>query len=114
MLTKVFGSSVFKGGSVIGKQRLILIGFISAQLLDVITTHIGLQKGRQELNGVANFLITSQGEFKVYALKLTLVAILLGLLVLLGRRKPRIWDAYLIAAWITTAAVVNNVIRIVT
>lgn len=94
------------------RQQLILVGFLGAQLLDVITTHIGLQNGRQELNGIANSLITSHGELMVYALKLTLVALLLGLLLVVGGRKPRIWDAFLVAAWITTAAVVNNVLRI--
>ncbi len=94
------------------RRQFILVGFIGAQVLDVITTHLGLQSGRQELNGIANILISSHGELMVYAVKLSLVGLLLGLLLMIGNRKPRIWDAYLIAAWITTAAVVNNVIRI--
>jgi hypothetical protein len=31
-----------------------------------------------------------------------------------GRRRAGIWNAYLIAAWITTFAVVNNLYRILT
>jgi hypothetical protein len=95
-----------------GKRAFILIGFCAAQLLDVTTTHIGLAQGRQELNGVAAWIITHNGELAVYALKLTLVAGLVAFLLVFGRRRAGIWNAYLIAAWITTFAVVNNLYRI--
>ncbi len=97
-----------------GKRAFILIGFCTAQLLDVTTTHIGLSQGRQELNGVAAWIITHDGELAVYALKLTLVAGLVAFLLVFGRRRAGIWNAYLIAAWITTFAVVNNLYRILT
>jgi uncharacterized protein DUF5658 len=96
-----------------GKKAFILIGFCSAQLLDVTTTHIGLSQGRQELNGVAAWIIEHNGELAVYGLKLSLVAGLVGFLLLFGRTRA-VWNAYLIAAWITTFAVVNNLYRILT
>ena len=37
---------------------------------------------------------------------------LIGLLLLVGRRRPVLWNAYLIAAWVTTFAVINNIYRI--
>jgi Domain of unknown function (DUF5658) len=95
-----------------GKKALILTGFCGAQLLDVTTTHIGLAQGRQELNGVAAWIIADQGELTVYAIKLGLVAALVAFLLMFGRRRPAIWNAYLIAAWITTFAVLNNLYRI--
>jgi hypothetical protein len=95
-----------------GKKALILIGFCVAQLLDVTTTHIGLSQGRQELNGAAAWIIGHNGEAAVYALKLGLVAVLVGFLLVFGRRRSGIWNAYLVAAWITTFAVVNNIYRI--
>ncbi len=95
-----------------GKKAFILIGFCAAQLLDVTTTHIGLSQGRQELNGVAAWIIEHNGEMAVYALKLSLVAGLVAFLLMFGRRRAGIWNAYLIAAWITTFAVVNNLYRI--
>jgi hypothetical protein len=98
----------------VGKRALILIGFCTAQLLDITTTHIGLSQGRQELNGVAAWIIVHQGELAVYAIKLLLVGGLLGFPSLFGRRRPGIWNAYLVAAWITTFAVLNNVYRILT
>ena len=94
-----------------GKKAFILIGFCGAQLLDVTTTHIGLSQGRQELNGVAAWIIEHNGELAVYALKLSLVAALVAFLLIFGRSRA-VWNAYLIAAWITTFAVVNNVYRI--
>lgn len=95
-----------------GKKGFILVGFCTAQLLDVTTTHIGLSQGHQELNGVAAWIIEHNGELAVYALKLSLVAGLVAFLLLFGRRRPAIWNAYLVAAWITTFAVVNNVYRL--
>src|SRR5436305_6677748 len=94
------------------KKALILGGFCTAQVLDITTTHIGLSQGREELNGVAAWIIVHQGEFAVYGLKLGLVAGLVGFLLVFGRRRAGIWNAYLVAAWITTFAVVNNVYRI--
>ena len=95
-----------------GKKAFILIGFCTAQLLDVTTTHIGLSQGRQELNGIAAWIIEHNGELAVYALKLSLVAGLVAFLLMFGRRRTGIWNAYLVAAWITTFAVINNVYRI--
>jgi hypothetical protein len=94
------------------KKVLILGGFCTAQLLDVTTTHIGLSLGRQELNGAAAWIITHDGELAVYGLKLGLVGLLVTFLLVFGRRSAAVWNAYLIAAWITTFAVINNVYRI--
>lgn len=94
------------------KRALILIGFCTAQLLDIMTTHIGLAEGRQELNGAAAWIINHNGELAVYAMKLGLVAALVGFLLMFGRRRSGIWNAYLVAAWITTFAVLNNLYRI--
>ena len=96
------------------KKAFILGGFCTAQVLDVTTTHIGLSQGRQELNGIAAWIIEHNGELAVYALKLSLVAGLVVFLLLFGRRRAGIWNAYLVAAWITTFAVVNNLYRILT
>jgi Domain of unknown function (DUF5658) len=94
------------------KRAVILIGFCTAQLLDVTTTHIGLSQGRQELNGAAAWIIAHNGELAVYAIKLSLVAALVTFLLAYGRRRAGIWNAFLVAAWITTFAVVNNLYRI--
>jgi hypothetical protein len=104
--------AVRKGDVPTAKKVLILIGFCTAQLLDVTTTHIGLAEGRQELNGIAAWIIARDGELAVYALKLALAAGLVAFLLVFGRRRAGIWNAYLVAAWITTFAVLNNLYRI--
>lgn len=104
--------AVANGEVSLRKRVLILVGFCIAQLLDVTTTHIGLAEGRQELNGIAAWIIANDGELAVYALKLALVAALVGFLLAFGRRRAGIWNAYLVAAWITTFAVLNNLYRI--
>src|SRR5439155_999890 len=81
------------------------------EILEVTTTHIGLSQGRQEMNGIAAWIIQNNGELAVYALKLSLVAALVGFLLVFGRSRA-VWNAYLIAAWITTFAVINNVYRL--
>jgi hypothetical protein len=103
-----------RNGPSFRKKAIVLGTFGTAQLLDVVTTHIGLSQGRQELNGAAAWIIGHDGELAVYALKLALVAGLIGLLLLVGRRRPVLWNAYLVAAWITTFAVINNIYRILT
>lgn len=95
-----------------GKRAFILIGFCTAQLLDVTTTHIGLGRGHQELNGIAAWIIAHNGELAVYAIKLGLVGGLVTFLLIFGRRRAGLWNAYLVAAWITTFAVINNVYRL--
>jgi hypothetical protein len=96
------------------KKAIVLGAFGTAQLMDMVTTHIGLSQGRQELNGAAAWIIGHDGEMAVYLLKAALVAGLIGLLLLAGRCRPVLWNAYLIAAWVTTFAVINNIYRILT
>ncbi|HYM49955.1 MAG TPA: DUF5658 family protein [Candidatus Limnocylindrales bacterium] len=96
------------------KRVIILGGFCTAQLMDIATTHIGLSQGRQELNGAAAWIIAHDGELAVYVLKLGLVGGLVALLFAIGRSRPVVWNAYLVAAFITTFAVINNIYRILT
>src|SRR2546430_991624 len=93
-------------------MAVLLVGFLTAQLLDIATTHCGLSQGHQELNGIAAWVIAHNGELAVYAIKLALGTALVAFLLIFGRRRAGIWNAYLVAAWITTFAVVNNLYRI--
>jgi hypothetical protein len=107
------GAGIFRKKDVSTRKRAIILGgFCTAQLLDVTTTHIGLSQGRQELNGAAAWIIARNGELAVYGLKLGLVSMLVAFLLIFARRSNAVWNAYLIAAWITTFAVINNLYRI--
>jgi hypothetical protein len=93
-------------------QALILGGLIGFQVLDSLTTHLGLALEHVELNHLMAPLIAGRGELVAYALKGTALAVLLAILMLMHRRKPRVWQAYLVAGWLSAAAVVANVVQL--
>ncbi len=93
-------------------QALILGGFIGFQGLDFLTTHLGLALQHQELNGFMAPLIAARGELVAYAVKGTAVAVLLAILMMMQRRNPRVWQAYLVAGWLSAAGVVANVFQL--
>jgi Domain of unknown function (DUF5658) len=93
-------------------QALILTGFLGFQVLDSVTTHIGLRLQHVELNRLMAPLISTQGELAAYAVKGTAVAVLLAILMLLYRRKPWVWHAYRVGAWLSAAAVIANVVQL--
>lgn len=93
-------------------QALILGGFIGFHGMDSLTTHLGLAMQHQELNGLMAPLIANRGELVAFAVKGTAVAILLAILMLMQRRNPRVWRAYLVAGWLSAAGVVVNVAQL--
>ena len=93
-------------------QGLILGGFVGFQVLDSLTTHLGLAMQHQELNGLMAPLIANRGELLAFAVKGTAVAILLAILMMMQRRNPRVWQAYLVAGWLSAAGVVVNVLQL--
>jgi Domain of unknown function (DUF5658) len=94
------------------RRALILVGFVGFQVLDSITTHLGLAWQHVELNRVMEPVMASSGELAAYALKGCAVAMLLALLMLIQRRQPRIWQAYQVAACLSAAAVVVNIVQL--
>lgn len=94
-------------------QALILTAFVGFQVLDSLTTHLGLASQHVELNRIMAPIVATDGELVAYAVKGTAVAIMLGILMLLSRRAPRVWHAYQVAAWLTALAVVANVLQLV-
>lgn len=93
-------------------QGMILMAFVGFQVLDTLTTHLGLALQHQELNRIMAPLLATQGELAAYAVKGTAVAILLAVLMLTYRRKPLVWHAYHVAAWITALGVVANLVQL--
>jgi hypothetical protein len=93
-------------------QAMILTAFVGFQVLDSLTTHLGLALQHQELNRIMAPLISTQGELAAYAVKGTAVAVLLAILMLMYRRKPLVWHAYHVAAWITALGVIANIVQL--
>ena len=93
-------------------QALILGGLIGFQALDSITTHLGLALQHEELNRLMAPIMATRGELVAYAIKGTALSVLLAVLMLMHRRTPRVWQAYLVAGWLSAAAVVANVVQL--
>jgi hypothetical protein len=93
-------------------QAIILGSFVGFQALDFFTTHLGLALQHQELNQFMAPIIDTQGELTAYAVKGTAIAVLLAILMLTYRRKPRVWQVYLIAGWLSAVAVIANVVQL--
>ena len=93
-------------------QAIILGALIGFQALDSVTTHLGLALEHQELNHLMAPLMATRGELVAYALKGTALAVLLAILMLMHRRKPRVWQAYLVAGWLSAGAVVANIVQL--
>jgi uncharacterized protein DUF5658 len=93
-------------------QVMTLAGFVGFQLMDALTTHLGLGLDHPELNRVMAPIIATDGELVAYAIKGTAVAVLLALLMLGSRRIPRIWHVYQVAAILTALAVLANVYQL--
>jgi hypothetical protein len=93
-------------------QALILTAFVGFQALDSLTTHLGLALQHQELNRIMAPLIATRGELAAYAVKGTAVAVLLAILMLMYRKKPLVWHAYHVAAWLTALGVIANLVQL--
>ena len=93
-------------------QRLTLGAFLAFQLLDVLTTHVGLALHHPELNRLMAPIIAANGELAAYAAKGAAVCILLAILMLSARRMPGIWFAYQVAAGLTALAVISNAVQL--
>jgi Domain of unknown function (DUF5658) len=93
-------------------QAIILGGLIGFQVLDTLTTHLGLTLEHEELNRLMAPIMATRGELVAYAVKGTALAVLLAVLMLMHRRSPRVWQAYLVAGWLSGAAVVANLVQL--
>jgi len=94
------------------RQALILGGLIGFQALDLLTTHLGLAMRHQELNRLMAPVIAGRGELVAYAVKGIALAMLLAILMLMHRRKPRVWQAYLVGALVSAFAVLANLLQL--
>lgn len=66
--------------------------WLTFNLLDLITTHVGLQSGDGELNPVYRRLMTRFGLLPALGVKMALVVITIAFIVLLARRWAKAWQ----------------------
>src|SRR2546430_15725267 len=78
-------------------QGMILTAFVGFQVLDSLTTHLGLALQHQELNRIMAPLMATQGELSAYAVKGTAVAAPLSPLMMEDPRHPLAWPPHHVA-----------------
>jgi len=75
------------------KTRLYIIYiWLTFNLLDLITTSVGLQGGNGEMNPTYHRLIDQFGLLPALGVKMALVLITIGLITLLARRWDKAWQ----------------------
>ncbi len=75
------------------KTRFYIIYlWLTFNLLDLITTHVGLQGGDGELNPIYRRLMTQFGLLPALGVKMALVLITIAFIVLLARRWANAWQ----------------------
>lgn len=97
-----------------GLRRNAVAAFVLVmlQLGDVISTHVGLHAGLQEVNPLASRLFSTAGVGSTYGLKLALITVFLLLICLLEPRFPRIWRAVRITNVIMLLVVLLNSVQL--
>jgi len=93
-------------------QAVILTSFLGFQVLDALTTHLGLTRRREELNQLMGAILSDHGELATFAIKGIVIATLLAVLMLLQRRRPRIWYAFVFGSWLSAGAVFVNLYQL--
>ncbi len=109
----MIAASLLRTGSGRRTHALVLFSFLGFQALDALTTHLGLQLQHPELNRLLAPVLNASGELGAYAIKAMAVAALLTLLMLLQYHKPRVWQAFHVAAWVSAVAVIANIYQLI-
>lgn len=65
--------------------------WLTYNLMDIIFTHWGLERGRVERNPFGYALITGPGKWWLYALKVAVALLLIPLIAHIGKRYPSAW-----------------------
>lgn len=74
------------------RTRLYLIGvWLALNVLDIIVTHIGLERGLEEGNWFPSLIVGNLGEVQAYAFKMTIVILAIPVTALVARRLRWAW-----------------------
>jgi hypothetical protein len=91
------------------RTRLYLIGvWLALNVLDVIFTHIGLQRGLVEGNWFPSLIVGNLGEVQAYAFKMTIAIVAIPVTAFIARRLPWAWVCLVGASMAMGIAIVWN------
>lgn len=93
-------------------QFTLIALFVAYQLLDLITTRLGLLRGIAEGNLIPALLLQTHGVGGLAVLKLGTTALLLAVILAFSVRYRRIWLAMRIINVITCVVVVSNLLQV--
>ena len=86
--------------------------WLTFNLLDLITTHVGLQGGKGELNPIYRRLMTQFGLLPALGVKMALVLITIAFIALLARRWGKAWHCLRTANVAACMAVLSNLVML--
>lgn len=95
-----------------GSKGFIIVFLLVSQMLDLITTYIGFGIGLTEGNPIPSAFLSASGHAGLIMFKVTAVALMLGIALLLQSRYPRLWHGVMIAGVITMGVVASNAVTI--
>jgi|GEM_PF-1121250 len=97
----------------VGKTRFYIVYlWLTFNLLDLITTHVGLQGGNGELNPIYRRLMADFGLLPALGVKMALVLITIVLTALLARRWGKAWQVLRTTNVVVCIGVLWNLVMI--
>jgi hypothetical protein len=88
--------------------------WVTYNLLDIITTDFGLKNGLVEANPLPNLILQNHSDLALFGSKLLLASLWLMAVVVLARRRERVWLALRIGNVLVFATVIWNIYLIST
>jgi len=99
----------------VGKREFyIAYVWLTYNLMDIISTHWGLERGHLERNPLGSALIAGPGEGWLYALKVGVALLLIPFIARVGKRYPSAWTYLRLWNLLLCGVVLSNVALVVT
>jgi len=91
-----------------GTRFYLVCVWLALNVLDIIITHIGLDRGLEEGNWFPGLVVENLGPIQAYAFKMTLVVAAIPVTALIARRLPWAWVCLVGASIAMGIAIVWN------
>ncbi len=88
----------------------MIVIWLSLNVLDLLTTLVGLRLGFREVNPIPAFILSNYGEIGLLIFKGASAAALVPVIAILGRKYPRTWIALVLGAALVGMVVVSNLL----
>ena len=74
-----------------GTRFYLVCVWLALNVLDIIITHIGLERGLEEGNWLPGLVVENLGALQAYALKMTIVIVAIPVTALIARQLRWAW-----------------------